>query len=73
MAEKKTTKKSTGITKLKSLVPKKNNNYIILLPDELDEGVHWLFWMLILLIVIFAISAATIKFTDLSNTISLLF
>ena len=73
MAEKKTTKKSTGITKLKSLAPKKNNNYIILLPDELDEGVHWLFWVLILLIVIFAISAAIIKFTDLPNTISLLF
>ncbi|MBU1092652.1 hypothetical protein KJ836_03205 [Patescibacteria group bacterium] len=73
MTEKKTAKKSAGMTKLKSLIPKKNNNYIILLPDELDEGVHWLFWVLILLIVIFAISVVTIKFTDLSNTISLLF
>ena len=73
MAEKKTTKKSAGINKLKSLVPKKNNNYIILLPDELDEGVHWLFWVLILLIIVFVVSAVTIKFTDLPNTISLLF
>ncbi|HAR55001.1 TPA: hypothetical protein DCR79_01805 [Patescibacteria group bacterium] len=73
MVEKKTTKKSAGVTKLKSLLPKKNNNYIILLPDELDEGVHWLFWVLILLIVVFVISIITIKFTDLPNTISLLF
>lgn len=73
MAEKKTTKKLSGINKLKSLIPKKNNNYIILLPDELDEGVHWLFWVLVLLVATFIISAATIKFTDLPNTISLLF
>ncbi|MFH1088589.1 MAG: hypothetical protein V1719_01995 [Patescibacteria group bacterium] len=73
MAEKKTTKKSAGIIKLKSLIPKKNNNYIILLPDELDEGVHWLFWVLILLIIVFVVSAVTIKFTDLPNVISLLF
>lgn len=73
MAERKTTKKLSGINKLKSLIPKKNNNYIILLPDELDEGVHWLFWVLVLLVVTFIISAATIKFTDLPNTISLLF
>jgi len=73
MAEKKITKKSSGIDRLRSLIPKKNTNYIILLPDELDEGVHWLFWVLIILILTFVISAVTIKFTDLPNTISLLF
>ena len=70
MAETKSVK-PTGVKKLKSLLPKKNN-YIILLPDEIEDGLHWLFWVLIFLIIIFLISAVIINFTDLPKTLSLL-
>ena len=65
-------KKSTGITKLQGLIPRKMN-YIIVLPDEIEDGVHWLFWALVVLVLVFLVSAAVINYTDLPQTLSLLF
>ncbi len=72
MADNKSTPKSKGVKKLKGLIPKKPN-YIIVLPDEIEEGVHWLFWLLIILVLAFLVSAVVINFTDLPKTLSLLF
>lgn len=68
----KTSKKLVGITKLKSLIPKKSR-HIIVLPDEIEDGLHWLFWLLVLLLLIFLVSVVVIEFTDLPTTLSLLF
>lgn len=70
----KTTKKtkSKGVAKLKSMTPKKKR-FIIVLPDEIEDGLHWLFWLLLLLILVFLISIVVIKFTDFPTTLSLLF
>ena len=72
MAENKVTKKPSVTQKLKKMVPKKTN-YIIVLPDEIEDGVHWLFWVLIILLVILAASAVVINYTDFSKTLSFLF
>jgi len=67
-----TIKKSKSITKLKSMAPKKSR-CIIILPDEIEDGLHWLFWLLVLLLLIFLVSLVIIRFTDLPTTLSLLF
>ena len=72
MTEIKSDKKPSKVQKLKKLVPKKTN-YIIVLPDEIEDGVHWLFWVLIILLVLLAASAVVINYTDLPTTLSLLF
>ncbi len=72
MVPTKSNKKSAGIKKLKSLIPKKAN-FIIVLPDEIEEGLHWTFWLLMILIIVFLISAVVINFTDFPKTLSLLF
>ncbi|MFA5967383.1 MAG: hypothetical protein WC805_02620 [Patescibacteria group bacterium] len=72
MTEIKSDKKSSKVQKLKKLVPKKTN-YIIVLPDEIEDGAHWLFWVLIILLVLLAASAVVINYTDLPTTLSLLF
>ncbi len=72
MADTKATKKPKGLTKLKKLVPKKGS-YIIVLPDEVEEGLHWLFWTLVILVVVFLASAVIINYTDFPKTLSLLF
>ena len=70
----KPTKKSSGLTKLTALIPRPKKNYhpIIILPDEIDDGMHWLFWLLLILIVVFLVSVVVIKYTDFPNTLSLL-
>lgn len=72
MAETKSASKLAGIKRLKALLPKKRN-YIIVLPDEIEEGLHWTFWLLTGLVVILLISVVVINFTDLPKTLSLLF
>lgn len=72
MADARLTRKSKGLKKLKALVPKKRN-FIIVLPDEIEDGLHWLFWLLIILVLVFLISAVVINFTDFPKTLSLLF
>ncbi|MFH0912406.1 MAG: hypothetical protein V1807_01970 [Patescibacteria group bacterium] len=67
-----TRKISTGLIKLKSLIPQKKP-YIIWLPDELEDGLHWLFWVLIVLVITFLVSMVVINYTDLPQTLSLLF
>lgn len=71
----KPTKKPSGLTKLTSLIPRPKKKYqpIIILPDEIEDGLHWLFWLLVILIVTFLFSAVIIKYTDFSKTLSLLF
>ena len=72
MAETKPTKKLAGIQKLKSLLLKKRN-YIIVLPEEIEEGLHWTFWLLTGLVITLLISVVVIKYTDFPKTLSLLF
>lgn len=71
MAEK-LNSKPKALSKLKTLVPKKKN-YIIVLPDEIEEGAHWLFWVLVILIMTFLVSVVIINYTDFPKTLSLLF
>lgn len=71
----KPTKKSPGLVKLTSLIPRPKKKYhpIIILPDEIEDGLHWLFWLLVILIVAFLFSAVIINYTDFPKTLSLLF
>ena len=64
--------KPKALHKLKTLVPKKKN-YIIVLPDEIEEGAHWLFWVLVILVIVFLVSIVIINYTDFPKTLSLLF
>lgn len=72
MAETKSAPKLAGLKKLKALLPKKRN-YIIVLPDEIEEGLHWTFWLLTGLVVVLLISVVVINYTDFPKTLSLLF
>lgn len=73
MADKKTIKKSPALKELKKLTPKKQVNRIIILPDEIEDGLHWLFWVLVILVIVFMVSAVVINYTDFPKTLSLLF
>ncbi len=62
-------KKGRGVKKLKSLLPKKKP-LIMLIPEEYDEGIHWLFWVLIILVVAFLISLVLFNWQSSSVLLS---
>ncbi|OGB74241.1 hypothetical protein A2V68_00530 [candidate division Kazan bacterium RBG_13_50_9] len=53
MADK--TQKKKGVSRLRSLLPKKKD-FIMQMPEDGDEDIHWLFWVLVVLAVLFLIS-----------------
>lgn len=61
--------KKSGLAKLKALLPKKKS-FIILMPEEKDEGIHWLFWVLILLIILFLLSLVFLSWRQSSLLLS---
>ena len=62
-------KKSRGVKKLQSLLPKKKP-LIMLMPEEKDEAIHWLFWVLVILVIIFLISLAFMNWQSSSVLLS---
>ena len=64
--------KKGGLTKLKALLPKKKS-FIILMPEEKDEGIHWLFWVLIFLVILFLASLVFLNWQQSSALLSYLY
>lgn len=62
-------KKGRGVKKLKSLLPKKKLS-IMRIPEEYDDGIHWLFWVLIILVIIFLISIVFLNWKSSSLLLS---
>lgn len=62
-------KKSKGVKKLQSLLPKRKA-LIMLMPEEKDEAIHWLFWVLIILVVTFLISIVFLSWQSSSVLLS---
>lgn len=61
--------KKTGKTKLTKLLPKKKP-FIILMPEERDDGIHWLFWALIMLTLVFLVSLVVISWQVNSEAVN---
>lgn len=63
------TNKKSGVNKLKTLLPKKKS-FIMFMPEEKDEGIHWLFWVLIFLVVLFLASLVFLSWQQSSALLS---
>ncbi len=63
--------KKSGFAKLKALLPKKKS-FIIFMPEEKDEGIHWLFWVLIFLVILFLTSLVFLSWQQSSTILSYL-
>lgn len=62
-------KKSRGVKKLQSLLPKRKS-LIMLMPEEKDETIHWLFWVLIILVITFLVSIVFLSWQSSSVLLS---
>jgi len=57
------------IIKLKSMV-KRHKPFIIKMPEERDDSIHWLFWLLLILVLAFLISIIVTSWSDSSALLS---
>lgn len=62
-------KKSRGVKKLQSLLPKRKA-LIMLMPEEKDEAIHWLFWALVILVIAFLVSIVFLNWQSSSVLLS---
>ena len=62
-------RKKSGLTKLKALLPRKKS-FIIFMPEEKDEGIHWLFWVLVFLVVLFLVRLVFLSWQQSSVLLS---
>lgn len=62
-------KKNRKIIKLKSLLGRRKP-FIIRMPEEKDDSIHWLFWWLVILVLVFLISIIIISWSNSSALLS---
>lgn len=49
---------------------KRRKPFIIKMPEEKDDSIHWLFWLLLILVLIFLISTIVINWSSSSGLLS---
>lgn len=55
--------------KLKSMIGRRKP-FIIKMPEERDDSIHWLFWLLLILVLLFLISTIVISWSGSSGILT---